>query len=192
VAGKTFLLKGKIMFSRKKWLVTVLVLCYLGAGSAVAATSDTFQITVTCNFISINLRDNGDTTDYTTWAIGQQATSAAVTMAQADGILVDNTSNVATNLSAWISTPATNWAAASSAGADEYKLELKSFDATEATPDLSSGTTTITATSSTGDVFKSSLDATTDQWVYGKFTVPTSTTSGAQQTITVTILASAA
>jgi hypothetical protein len=53
------------------------------AGNAVAATNDTFTITVTCNFIGINLRAYDDGGDYTTWAIGQQATSASVTMTQA-------------------------------------------------------------------------------------------------------------
>jgi hypothetical protein len=178
------------MFSSGKWIVAVL-LCGIIAPAAVAATSDTFTITVTCNFMGINLRTYNDGGDYATWAIGQQNTSASVTMTEAQGVMVVNTSNVATDVSAWVTTTGA-WTAAGSAGPDQYKLELKAYDATQGTPDLGSGTTTITATSSTGDEFKTGLAANTNQWVYGKFTVPGSTTVGTQQTITVTILVSAA
>ena len=179
----------------KKLLCILLILgmvSWLGVNTAQAATTDTFQITVTCNFISINLRNTGDTADYTTWAIGQKAENTATTMAQADGILVVNTANAATDLSAWVSTEAANWTKAASAGTDQYKLEMKCFDATQTTPDLSTGTFTITSAATPGNDIKTSLAATTNQWAYVKFTTPTSTTSGSQQTITVTILSATA
>lgn len=160
--------------------------------SARAATTDTFQITVTCNFLSINLRTYDDATDYTTWAIGQTAENTPTTMAQTDGIQVVNTANVATDLSAWVSTQATDWTNAAAAGVDEYKLEMKCFDASEATPDLSTGTFTITSTTTPGNDIKTGLTATTDQWAYGKFTTPTETTSPDEQTITITILSATA
>jgi hypothetical protein len=179
----------------KKLLCTLLILgivSLLGINTAQAATTDTFQITITCNFISINLRNTGDTADYTTWAVGQKAENTATTMIQADGIKVVNTANAATDLSAWVSTQAANWTNQSAAGTDQYKLEMKCFDATQATPDLSTGTATITSTSTPGEDIKAGLAATTNQWAYVKFTTPTSTTSGSQQTITVTILAATA
>lgn len=172
-------------------LVAIMLLCGIMAGSVAAATSDTFQITVTCDFIGIALRTYDDGDDYATWAIGQKGVGEAATMTEAEGIMVVNTANIDTNLSAWISTEAGAWTVGGAAGADTYKLELKAFGSSQVTPDLSADTTAITATSSTGDLFKATLAGSTDQWVYGKFTLPTSTSTGTQQTITVTILASA-
>ena len=162
------------------------------SASAGAATSDTFQITVTCNFIAINLRIYDDSGDYTTWAIGQTAVSTPTTMGQTDGIMVDNTANVATDLSAWVSTQAANWTNAAAAGSDQYKLEMKCFASSQVTPDLSTGTFVITTTATPGTDIKTGLVALTDQWAYGKFTTPTATTSGDEQTITVTILSATA
>ncbi len=179
----------------KKLLCILLILgmvSWLGVNTAQAAATDTFQITVTCNFISINLRNTGDTVDYTTWGVGQNAVNTPETMIQADGIKVVNTANVATDLSAWVSTPATAWTNGAAAGADVYKLEMKCFDATQATPDLSTGTFTILTTATPGDDIKTALTANTNQWAYCKLTTPTSTTSGAEQTITVTILSATA
>jgi len=179
----------------KKLLCTLIILgmvFWLGVSTAQAAVSDTFQITVTCNFISINLRNNGDTLDYTTWAIGQKAENTATTMTQAEGIKVVNTANVATDLSAWVSGQAADWTNAASAGTDQYKLEMKCFDVTQVSPDLSIGTFTITSTANPGNDIKAGLAATTNQFAYAKFTTPDPTTSGAQQTITVTILSATA
>ena len=179
----------------KKLLSILLILgmvSWLWVTTAYAATTDTFQITVTCNFLSINLRVYDDSGDYTTWAVGQKAENTATTMTEAQGILVDNTSNASTDLSAWVSTQAAAWTNAASAGADQYKLEMKCFAATQTTPDLSTGTTVITSTGTPGEDIKTGLAATTDQFAYCKFTTPTSTTSGAQQTITVTILSATA
>jgi hypothetical protein len=175
--------------------LTLLVLgaaLLLGANTAQAAVSDTFQITVTCNFLSINLRIYDDSGDYTTWAMGQKAENTPTTMTQAEGIMVDNTSNISTDLSAWVSTPAAAWTNQAAAGADQYKLEMKTFAATQPSPDLASGTFTITSTSNPGNDIMTGLASTTDRWAYAKFTTPTSTTSGAQQTITVTVLAAVA
>ncbi|MFH0763237.1 MAG: hypothetical protein V1925_05050, partial [Candidatus Omnitrophota bacterium] len=119
---------------------------------------------------------------------GQKAENTATTMAQAQGILVVNTANAATDLSAWVSTQATDWTNAAAAGANQYKLEMKCFDATQPTPDLSTLTTVITSAATPGEDIKAGLAATTNQWAYCKFTTPTSTTSGSEQTITVTIL----
>jgi hypothetical protein len=179
------------MFKSGKWVVVMLLLGSAVSPGVFAATSDTFTITVTCNFMGINLRTYNDGGDYTTWAIGQQNTSASVTMIENQGIMVANTSNIATDVSAWVTTTGA-WTAAGSAGPDQYKLELKAYDATETSPDLGTGSTTITATASTGDEFKTGLAAGISQWVYCKFTVPASTTVGTQQTLTVTLLVSAA
>jgi hypothetical protein len=161
------------------------------AGNAVAATTDTFTITVTCNFIGINLRNNADAADYTTWALGQLATGAsAVDMTQGQGIKLVNTANVQTDITAYVSSQAANWTNDTAAGADKYLLALKAFDDTQATPDLA-GAVAITGTSAPGQSVKAALAANTNQFVYAQFTVPTSTTSGAQQTIVVTIVATA-
>jgi hypothetical protein len=179
------------MCNSGKWKVFVLLLCCLMADSAVAASSDTFTITVTCRFLDIVLKTYDGGTDYTTWAIGAKNEGTATTMTEAQGIKLVNTSNVATNITAYVSGQAGSWTNAAAAGPNQYLLELKAYDATEATPDLGSGTTAVTSTAGPGESVKASLAATTDQWVYCKFTTPASTTSGAQQSITVTILATA-
>jgi len=179
----------------KKLLCTLLILgmvSWLWVNTAQADTTDTFNITVTCNFISINLKNYINSGDYTTWALGQKAENTPTTMTEIEGILVDNTSNVSTDLSAWVSAQASGWTNESSAGADQYKLEMKCFDASQSSPNLSSGTFTITSTGTPGNDIKTSLAATTDQWAYAKFTTPTSTTTGSEKTITVTILSATA
>ncbi|HSV27610.1 MAG TPA: hypothetical protein VLH60_06930, partial [Sedimentisphaerales bacterium] len=172
-------------------VLAAIMLCGMMAGNVAAVTSDTFTITVTCNFIGINLRTHDNASDYATWAIGQLGVGQSVSMTETQGIMVVNTANINTNLSARISTEAGAWTAGNAAGANTYRLELKAFDATQAAPDMAAGTTSIIATASAGNVFESNLPGFTNQWVYGRFTLPTSTSTGAQQTITVTILASA-
>jgi len=172
----------------KKILVSLFVLSlFFTSGIALADTTDTFAITITCSFLSLNLRNYDDSGDYGTWAIGSKNTNVAATMVSTEGIMVVNTANVISKLSAWVSTQAANWTNGGSAGADVYVLELKPFDSSQATPDLSSGTATIETTSDPGNDFKTGLAAITNQWVYAKFTTPTSTSTGAQQTITTTI-----
>lgn len=178
----------------KKLLCKLLILgmvFWLGVGSAQAVTTDNFSITVTCSYLSINLRNYTDTADYSTWAIGTVAENTPSTMTEAQGILLDNNANASTNISAYVSSQGADWTVDSAAGADKYKLELKSFDATQGSPDLSSGTTVLNA-SNPGPTIKSGLAASTNQFIYCKFTTPTSTTSGNQQTITVTVVSATA
>ncbi len=175
----------------KRWLVflTVIVMAVGITCTAQAALTDTFTITITVNYIGINLRNNGDTADYTTWAIGQVATSAASTMTQAQGIKLVNTSNVALNVASFAANTL-SWSLAAAIGADTYKLEAKSFDASQASPDMT-GAANILTTSSPGTNFKSNLAVSTNQWVYYRLTAPSSVTSPTANTITVTIEATA-
>jgi hypothetical protein len=176
----------------RKWKLVLLLLCCAMAGNAVAATSDTFTITVTCDFIGIDLQVYNSTDPYGTWALGQLAVGAsAVTMTEAQGIKLVNTANVSTDISAYVSSQAASWTNAAAAGANQYKLELKAFGTTQGTPDLSSATVPI-VTADPGDDVKTGLAGSTNQFIYGKFTVPTSTTSPAQQTIVVTLLSTPA
>ncbi len=171
----------------KRWLVllTVIVMAVGITCTAQAALTDTFTITITVNYIGINLRDNGDTTDYTTWAIGQVATSTASTMTQAQGIKLVNTSNTTLFIRSY-ATNTLSWTLAAAIGADTYKLEAKSFDASQASPDMT-GAVDITATASQGNVIKSSLAAGTNQWIYYRLTAPSSVTSPNANAITVTV-----
>jgi len=174
----------------KKLICILLILgmvSWLWVNTAQAATTDTFQITVTCNFLAIVLKDYTGTTDYTTWAIGQQAENTPTTMTQTEGIMVDNTSNVATDLSAWVSEQATNWTNGASAAENVYKLEMQCFSSSQTNPNLDTPVTITATTEGSANEIKDNLSATTDQWSYAKFTTPTSTASGSQQTITVTI-----
>jgi len=179
---------------KKLFLLLLVAFATLGMGMplAQAGDSDTFSITITCNYIDIVLQAYDGLSDYTTWAIGTQVENTPTTMTEAQGIKVLNNANMATDLSAWVSTQAAAWTNAAAAGANQYKLEMKCFAGTQATPDLSSATFTITSTATPGNDIKTNLAGNTPQWAYCKFTTPTSTTSGSQQTITVTVLSQVA
>ncbi|MEW6095092.1 MAG: hypothetical protein AB1567_01005 [bacterium] len=168
-----------------------------GFKMAEAATTDTFQITITINFIDMNLEDYLNA-DYGTWAIGQVAPSSVNTMAAngggagEEGILVDNNSNVSVDIECYVGDSG-SWTLGAAIGADTYTLEAKDFAAWEVgpSPDFSSGVTQITATASPGNDIQTGLAANTDTYLYYRLTAPSSVSSGAQNTITVTVAATA-
>lgn len=175
----------------KKWLVifTAIVMMMGMAFTAQAATTDTFTITITINFIDINLRVYDDSGDYASWGIGQVVVSSANSMIEAAGIMIDNTSNVAVDIESWVGDSG-SWTLAGAIGADTYTLAAKTFAAPQTAPDMT-GEVAITQTASPGADITTGLAATTDQWIYYTLTAPSSVTSGLQNTITVTIAATA-
>ena len=105
-------------------------------------------------------------------------------MTSAQGIHLVNSSNIVTKLNG-TANGAANWTVDAAPGIDKYKLELKSFTAQQAAPDLSTGATVVTNT----DVFETNIPAGTDRWIYGKFSMPTASSTAATQHINVTITA---
>ncbi|MGB9613202.1 MAG: hypothetical protein ACPL4K_03385 [Candidatus Margulisiibacteriota bacterium] len=161
-----------------------------------AATSDTFTITITVAYISIELKDYAGN-DYDTWAIGTVGGGAISTMDANNGgpgeqgIKVSNESNVAIDLSSY-ATNTLSWTLESSPGENQYVLRAKGFDTWQASsePTMSSAVT-ILSNSDPGTNVETNVSASTHRYWYYDLTAPTSVTSPSQNTITVTIKASA-
>ena len=171
----------------------------LGAVIPAGLTGGTYDITVTAlggtssvtpadkyevqSVISITLTDTSSLA-YTIWGMGTKNLGTATTMTSAQGIHLVNSSNIVTKLNG-TANGAANWTVDAAPGIDKYKLELKSFTAQQAAPDLSTGATVVTNT----DVFETNIPAGTDRWIYGKFSMPTASSTAATQHINVTITA---
>ena len=185
----------------KKALSMIMVLAILAtagfAGTAQAGTSDTFDITITVNYLEMSLKDRAGL-DYSAWAIGQVSTSSANVMASNagaegdEGIMVDNGSNVAVDVECYVSNTGGTWVLGGAIGDDQFKVEAKSFDAWQAgtAPDMTDAVT-ITQTGSPGNDLAASVPVNTDKYLYYRFTAPVTTTSGAEQTIQMSVEVSA-
>jgi hypothetical protein len=179
-------------------LILGLAFAFLGGAPKAFADvlTDTFQITVTVNFIAIDLKDYSGAA-YTTWALGQVATGSTTTMtgdsggSSEEGIHVDNTSNVAVDLASY-ATNTQSWTLAGSAGTDQCVLEAKGFAAFQADPPNMTSAVVITSTSSPGEDVDTSISSGTDRYWYYRFTAPSEVTGGGSNTFTVTVEASAA
>ncbi len=178
---------------KRMWIFLVLfAMVFLSIShKSYAQTTDTFQITITVQYLAINLLNQG-ATNYTTWAIGSSiAPSSANSMAGNSGgvgdqgVQVDNTSNVQTKLQCRVSTEATNWTIGGSIGADTYKLEAEAFNAWQSSGfTWGTGHGIVVLTTSAQDIW-GTMAASTDQYVYFRLTAPSSTSTPNQQTITV-------
>ena len=178
----------------KKYLaVLVLALMFVGGmgvkAYAAPGSSDSFTITAAVSStLNIVCKQSDDTTAYGTWAVGTTAVSTATNMLLANVVKIVNTSSVAVNLSGTASTTAA-WSAGTTAGANTYVLKLISLAAAPADqPALATALGTATAVT-TGTQFGSIDTPATNSFVYASFTTPASSTSGAAQSVSVTITA---
>ena len=164
--------------------------------SAIAADTDQFDIVVQCHFLDISLKESAShTTDFTEWDMGMVAAGSGIDiMPVPDHIWVDNGYNVNINVSAYLSSPtpsacgygtATPWTPGSSAGADQFMLDLGIGDAST----QPSVWTNITSTSTPGDIYETVIPAGDDHDLYARFQVPTTVSDGCPHTITVYIVA---
>jgi len=151
----------------------------LGGTSSITA-NDKYEVQ---SVISITLTDTSSSA-YTSWVMGTRNLNTVTTMSSNQGIHLVNSSNIVTKLNA-TANGAANWVVDVAPGIDKYKLELKSFTAQQATPDLSTGATVVT----NADIFETNIPAGTDRWIYGKFSMPTASSTAATQHINVTITA---
>ena len=158
-----------------KRLLMVLVVLVVAAG---AFATSTFNITAQLTS-SISISCAG------TWAAGSQAAGGNATMLAADAIQVYNTSTVGVTLNAAVTDPA-NWTAAGSKGANNYVLTVASAaSAASAVTGLGSGVKLTTSAQGIGAI------GLADGYVAAKLDYPTSSTTAASQTITVTLTAGA-
>ena len=175
----------------------MLMLAVIFAVSIGWAVENSFTITVTVEYLQVELRTADDAADYTTWALGTVSAGETNTMTTGSGgdhVLVKNGSNVSVDFSAYSTTAApascgygspTAWTAGTSAGVDTYLLEGGKGDLST----LPSSWTTFDDASPTGDVYASGEPAETDHHFYARFTAPTSVSDGCEHTITVYIVA---
>jgi|GEM_PF-2204098 len=188
-----------MMLKMKKWVIGLLLAVVIigGVGIAQAATSGSFTITITVNYIAISLLAQGGGA-YGAWAIGSVSGSTVSTMesnewaAGDEGVQVDNASNVAIDLATY-ATNSRGWALhATTPAEDRCVLKATSEAAAPAAtyPDMS-GAASVTATGSPGTNIALDIAASTDQYLYYSLTAPTSVTNPAANTITVTVEASA-
>ena len=169
----------------KRLLLATLLLVLV---SGLWAVEDNFTITVSVEYIEINLRTADDSGDYGTWNIGGPVAAGSqhtmTTGSGGDHILVDNNSSVSLDFSAY-SSDATTWTPGVAAGNETYLLEGGKGDV-----DTEPGAyTTFDDTSTPGDVYAAAEPASTDHHFYARLTVPTIVADGNTHTITVNIVA---
>ncbi len=154
-----------------------------GLTTARAATTDTFTITVTVNFLEMNLRNTADDADYTTWAIPQMALAASGPMGNASGVHVDlGTTNTVVDIKTHVSEQGVAWTLNATPGTNIYSL-IVSGTTTDTAPDW---TPSISVTGTTLAIVEDASPATSN-YLYYKFYSPLSVETGAGQTITVTV-----
>lgn len=167
-------------------LMILSMLFAVGITKAEADTTDTFTITVTCNFIEIVLKDTPGTSDYTTWALGTVALSNVSTMTSGQGVRVvlgTTSQNVDIQSKGATSSP-DSWTIAASAGSNVYKLICDGTNEAAVT-DFSSATTLTTDYQDINNATATQAD----RYLYYKFTAPSTVSTGSQQTITISVQA---
>jgi hypothetical protein len=170
---------------------------FLVLAVAFSATSDNFQITVSCQFMDVTLRQSAShVTDYTTWALGVKAAGAGPdTMPVANHIWVENKSNLPVDFSAFVESPLpscsygtpTAWTPGVIPGVDVFQLDLGVGTAAS----YPASFTNILATTAPGNTYLTAAPAGESHDLYGRFRVPSSSSDGCGHTLTVTIVISA-
>ena len=159
-------------YTKKLAVIAVACLFAISAMQSVnSATTDTFDITVTGEYLWIDITN-------ATWAIGVMALSISKWTNQTGITFIADIDNctVNTDLSLQITTDGATWKDASASGADEYRLNA-SINVWVAENLLSEvGDTTISSGITAGQ--NESFDL--------RFDSPTSSTTSAQQSITIT------
>lgn len=156
---------------------------------AEAATSDTFNITITVNYFEMQIVQYDqawDGTAYTAWAIGNVATSSSTTMTEAQGVkVVLGTTSQTIDIQTHVSNEGSSWTVGASSAADVYAILAKGYAATQGTPSATGGTQL--TTSAQDVVGGTSIASAASTWIYYQFDTPTSVSTGAQQTIEITL-----
>jgi len=158
---------------------------------AEADTTDTFTITVTISFLTITLTDHSGSGAYGAWALEAMLVEGTKTMIKGtDEIYIEVGESSAYKLSGKV-TGETDWAANATIAADKYVLKLMgATEAADAPAVAESGTIMNNATSVLIGGATGLLGV--DIRLYGHFMAPLTTTTGAEQTMTVTITIAAA
>ena len=176
----------------KKLLSNFLIagmVCVAFPREASAASSATFNITVTVNFLEMQIVQYDqawDGTTYSAWGIGGMATSSTSTMAEADGVkVVLGSTSQTIDIQSYVSNEGAAWTVDTTAAADKYAIMAKGYNATQASPSVASGTQLTTSAQDVTDA--TAIASGADTWLYYDFDSPTSVATGTQQTIVITV-----
>ncbi|MBN2541940.1 hypothetical protein JXI42_03660 [bacterium] len=181
----------------KRYLLLSMMFLLFVAGAAFSV-EDNFHITVTVDFLEIELDSANCVDAYGTWKLGQHAagyTDSMTTGGAGNHICVINGNNCTTDFSAYVSSANpgpcgygsnTAWTAGGSVGADTYKLDLGHDDDGADYP----GTWyNITSGSTPGNDFYTDVAAGTDFHLFARLSLPNPVSDGCQHDIQVTIVA---
>jgi hypothetical protein len=152
--------------------VIMIIVVLLATNLVTADTSDTFNITVSGEYLECNIIEDS-------WAIGVVAMSSSSWTNETGDTLnadIDN-STVDVNFQLQITTDATTWSSSgtgASPGADIYRLNASANSWSTQIQVITASFTTLVASTQTDQTFDL------------RFDTPTSTTTGQQQSITVT------
>ena len=95
---------------------TSTIAAYAVKGGLVDSATSTSTFTIEAETLSVSVRDQSDSADYTTWALGTLTESAVRIMDGTSCVLVKNSGNVAVDFS--LSVSGTNWSFGSAVGID--------------------------------------------------------------------------
>lgn len=182
----------------KKLTLMVVMIGLLMVGNVLAQDDESFNITVTCQYIDISLYQSSSTsTTFSQWDIDTVALSTADSMDTGDGnhVYIKNNCNITTDYSCYseeTSAPTcshgspTAWSPGGP-GDNQYKLEVGHSADPSTYP---SSWTAIPSDTSPGDLYASGVSAADNKEFFAKFTTPSTISDGCEHSITVHIVAS--
>ena len=170
---------------------------YVTKGGLVDSSTASSYFTIVAEVLSVSVRDNTDSSDFTTWALGTVTASAVHIMDATNYVLVKNAGNVSEDFS--ISAVGTNWTLGSAAGTDTCVImglfnggTAPSAGSFNAAYDLVNGTAVWASVSGGTGNFEGAdngvnVGAGTGKNLYMYFKAPKFANSPAQETITITV-----
>ena len=176
---------------------TSTIAAYVTKGGLLDSSTATGYFTITAEVLSVSVRDNTDSSDFTTWALGTVSPSAVHIMDATNYVLVKNNGNVAEDFS--LSAVGTNWTLGSAAGTDTCVImglfnggTAPSAGSFNAAYDLVNGTAAWSSVSGGTGNFEGAdngvnVGAGTGKNLYMYFKAPKFANSPAQETITITV-----
>ncbi|KJJ84760.1 secreted protein [Candidatus Omnitrophus magneticus] len=175
----------------KKFIMIIVIVSALFSGISLANIAEAgntgaFNITITVDYISIDLYNADGSSAFSGWNAGQVATSTVKTMAGDEGIKVVNTSNKPVDITCYVNSGA-SWALGGSPYIDQFSLKAKSFDTAQAGVVDMDSAVTITQIGGNGNVIADALPVDAARYIYYQFLAPTSTTNRNAQSIGITI-----
>ena len=163
---------------------------------AEAALTGDFTITVTISYLEISMKMSDGSGSYTAWALGGVTTSDTTTMetgtdgTAVQGIFIDVGESSAFKLSGQITNDSAAWTGGTSdtPAPNVYLLAMQGAATAVVPVDMTvAGAATAIVLATDTEIANATGALGVDIFLYGAFTTPETTTTGAEQSITVTI-----